>query len=249
LSAKEKKPKINKDPEKAQSTSGASEAEALLLKTMDKSPYLRDLPSEVIQGLASSALKKTHLAGELIFSRGDKVTGFYLVTMGKIKIFVSDPSGKERTIKIAESGEFFGEAALFQRAGYPAAASAIVKSQSFYFPKADMLRLIRENPDLAFATIGVLAERLSHFAALLEGSLKESSPRLAAYLLDLPEEDGKVRLPVKKVELARHLGLTAESLSRALSDLKARSLISEEKSAITLLRRDLLERHAEGLDS
>jgi CRP/FNR family transcriptional regulator len=248
LSGKEKKPKSGKDLEKSLSSSGTNEAETLLLKTMDKSPYLRDLPSEVIRGLASAALKKAHGAGELIFSRGDKVTGFYLVTMGKVKVFVSDPSGKERTIKIAESGEFFGEAALFQRAGYPASAAAIVKSQSFYFPKADMLRLIRENPDLAFATIGVLAERLSHFAALLEGSLKESSPRLAAYLLELPEQDGKVKLPVKKVELARHLGLTAESLSRALSDLKARGLISEEKSAITLLKRDLLLKRAEGLD-
>ena len=232
-------------PKKDGQASWELEAEALLQRTILCSPHGGGLPPEALKSLSSVARKKAFRAGELVFSRGDPLTGFYLVSQGKVRIFVSDHSGKERTIKIAEPGEFFGEAALFQKDGYPASSSAITKSQAFYFSKADALRLMAENPGLAFATMDIMAERLSHFASLMEGGLKKTGPRLAQYLLELPEKDGLVRLPVKKAELASHLGVTPESISRALRDMKARGLVSEEKSRMAILRRDLLERLAE----
>jgi CRP-like cAMP-binding protein len=219
-----------------------------IFKILKGFPYLSALPDELNLKLAALAVPKRFKAGETIFARGEKVTGFHLVSDGKVKIFVSDPSGKERTLKIASQGELFGEAAVFQSDGYPASSSALTASGTYYFPKDAMLRLIGESPDLAFATIGILAARLQLFASLLEGTLKELLPRLADYLLRLPDEGGKVRLPVKKVELARHLGVTAESLSRALGDLKAEgSVVREERSGILVLDRKLLEERAEGL--
>jgi CRP/FNR family transcriptional regulator len=210
-------------------------------------PFFCTLPEELNRRLAQLAVPKRWRAGDLIFSRGERVTGFHLVGEGKVRIFVSDPSGKERTLKISGPGELFGEAAVFQHEGYPASSSAVTDSLAYFFPKEAMLRLIGENPDLAFATIGELSGRLRHFAELLEGSLKELLPRLAGYLLRLPESDGRVKLPVKKVELARHLGVTAESLSRALGELKAEGIVREEGAGTLVLERKLLAERAEGL--
>jgi CRP/FNR family transcriptional regulator len=218
-----------------------------LFEAMRGYPFFGALPDELNRRLADLAVPRSWRAGEVIFTRGEKVSGFHLVGEGKVRIFVSDPSGKERTLKIAQPGELFGEAAAFQREGYPASSAAVTAALTFFFPKDAMLRLVGENPELAFATIGVLSARLAHFAGLLEGSLKELIPRLAGYLLGLPEEGGRVRLPVKKAELARHLGVTAESLSRALGDLKASGMVTEEGAGLFVLNRPLLEGRAEGL--
>jgi CRP/FNR family transcriptional regulator len=210
-------------------------------------PFFEALPEELNRRLAAIAVPRTWKAGEVIFVRGDRASGFHLVGSGKVRIFVSEPMGKERTLKIATEGELFGEAAVFQRQGYPASSSALTGSLTFFFPKDAMLALIGENPELAFATIGVLSARLQHFAGLLEGSLKELAPRLAGYLLELPEERGVTRLPVKKSELARHLGVTAESLSRALGELKAAGIVKEQTAGALVLDRKLLGERALGL--
>jgi CRP/FNR family transcriptional regulator len=209
-------------------------------------PFFSALPDELNRRLARLAVPRRWRPGELIFSRGDRVTGFYLAGEGKVRIFVSDASGKERTLKIAGPGELFGEAAVFQSGGYPASSAAITRAVTWFFPRDAMLRLIGEAPELAFATIGALAARLQHLTALLEGGLKELLPRLAGYLLELPELDGRVRLPVKKAELARHLGVTPESLSRALGELKSGGLVKEASPGAFELDREGLEERAEG---
>ncbi|MDR1312797.1 MAG: Crp/Fnr family transcriptional regulator, partial [Deltaproteobacteria bacterium] len=132
-------------------------------------PFFEALPEELNRRLADLALPRSWKAGDLIFSRGERASGFHLVGDGKVRIFVSEPSGKERTLRIASEGELFGEAAVFQRQGYPASSAAVTAALTFFFPKDAMLALIGENPELAFATIGVLSARLQHFAGLLEG--------------------------------------------------------------------------------
>jgi CRP-like cAMP-binding protein len=123
----------------------------------------------------------------------------------------------------------------------------VTAALTFVFPKDAMLALIGATPELAFATIGALSARLQHFAGLLAGSLKELLPRLASYLLELPEEGGVCRLPIKKSELARHLGVTAESVSRALGELKSAGIVREKAAGALVLDRKLLGERAEGL--
>jgi CRP/FNR family transcriptional regulator len=203
---------------------------------------LADVPPEAIEALSNASLLKNYRPGQLIFQKGDRAVGFYLVAEGAARVFLSDPSGKERVLKIAKTGEPFGEAALFQADGYPASAMAVGPLRAFFLPKESILRLIAAHPRLALATIGVLASRLSHLTFLLESSLKETLPRLVSYLLSLPETDGVVALPMLKVELARHLGITPESLSRAFGSLKAQGLIQEKKPHfIAVVKRSLLE--------
>ncbi|MDR3153925.1 MAG: Crp/Fnr family transcriptional regulator [Deltaproteobacteria bacterium] len=218
-----------------------------LLAALRGFPFFEALPEETLRSLALLAAPRSWGAGDLIFAKGDRASGFHAVGEGRVRIFVSDPSGKERTLKIAGPGELFGEAAVFQGEGYPASSAALTAALTYFFPRDAMLRLIAENPELAFATFGILSARLRHFADLLEGSLKELLPRLAGYLLALPEEGGLVRLPAPKAEVARHLGVTAESLSRTLGELKSMGLAEEREAGLFALDRARLARRSEGL--
>jgi CRP/FNR family transcriptional regulator len=215
--------------------------EDLLERVIRGSPFFKTLEEPLISALRSIALPRRFRPGETIFLREDPASSVYLVESGKVRIYVSDLSGKERSLKIAEAGDLFGEAAVFQTGGYPASSSALGEVSVLEFPKGSLLKLVRANPELAFAAIGILASRLRELTTLIRASLKELEPRLCGYLLSLPAENGRVKLPVRKVELSRLLGATPESLSRAFNRLKSGGLIKEERGWIHLPDRERLE--------
>jgi CRP/FNR family transcriptional regulator len=198
------------------------------------------------EALERAASARRLKARQPIFEREDAARAVYMVASGKVRIYIADPSGNERTLKIAGPGDLFGEAAVFQEGGYPASAATLTECEVLEFPKGALLSLVREHPELAFACIGVLAARLRELTRLIESSLKPVGPRLAAYLLSLPADGGKVTLPIRKAELARHLGTTPESLSRALRKLKKAELITDDKRTIYIADRAGLKDHALG---
>jgi hypothetical protein len=80
--------------------------------------------------------------------------------------------------------------------------------------------------------LALLSMRLREFTVQVENlSLKEIPGRLASYLLYLAQEQGNkhfVKLNISKLQLSNILGTVPESLSRALSNMKAKKLIEEE---------------------
>ena len=67
------------------------------------------------------AVSKTYPRGTLIFSQGDDSDGMFIIREGKIKVFMSDESGKEMLIAILGPGEIVGEVASLD--GQPRTAS------------------------------------------------------------------------------------------------------------------------------
>ncbi|UQZ88767.1 transcriptional regulator [Deltaproteobacteria bacterium Smac51] len=213
-----------------------------------KAPFFQGLEPDLVSQMASVALVKKYGAGSTIFHEGDPGLGFHLVAEGRVKIFKSAPDGKEQLLHLFGPGEPFGEVAIFAGRGYPAQAEAMTETATLFFPRAELKRLIAENPDLAFGIMAVLSARLRRFASMLEAvTLKEVPARLAAFVLNLAE-DGRerVELSVSKGQLASLLGATPETISRALARLKNAGLISEEKPFINILDRRRLTEAASG---
>ena len=220
-----------------------------LAAAIGASAFFKGLGPDLIDQLASIAASKRYQAGEIIFHQGDPGLGFHLIHQGRVKIFKSAPDGKEQILHLFGPGEPFGEVAIFLGRGYPAEAQALEESQTIFFPREALRRLIAANPDLALGLLAVLSLRLVHFSSLLESvTLKEVPARLAAFLLDSAQGEGRVELTVTKGQLASLLGATPETISRALGRLKTRELISEEKPFITILDQDRLRDLAEGLE-
>ena len=90
--------------------------------------------------------------------------------------------------------------------------------------------------------LAVLSRRLRQFATQIENlSLREVPARLADYLLYIAKEqnnDGAVKLPVSKGQLASLLGTIPETLSRIFARMSDEGLIKVEGRSITILDRD-----------
>lgn len=175
--------------------------------------------------------------GTILFTEGEEARGFYVPVSGKVKIYKVTPEGRERVLRIAEPGRTFAEAAIFDLGTYPANAATLEKSVLLFFPKQEVLDLLRNNVQLAINMIGGISRLLREFMDQMEDiTFRDVPARLARYLLDLSESgQQQVELPLSKTQLAVNLGTVGETLSRTFRKLVKDGLIRMRSRTIDIL--------------
>jgi len=188
--------------------------------------------------------------GELIFTEGDPVDGLRIIARGTVKIFKLSLEGKEQILTHFSKGEPIGESAVFAGGTFPASAMSIEDSLILCIPRAEIQDLIFTDPQVGMNMLAVLSRRLQIFARLIEDlSLKEISARLAKYLLDILSRNpgsSTLALAMPKSQLALRLGTVPETLSRILTRMKDRGIITVEGRRITILKLEILRGLAAG---
>lgn len=121
----------------------------------------------------------------MIFFSGARLTGFYCVLIGQVKLTVSAPNGVEKVIELIRPGGSFGEALMFIDRPAPFSAQAIEQGATVLcIPKYVILGLVAESPDFVYRLLAGLSQRLHHLIMDLEAfSLQSSSQRVIGYLL------------------------------------------------------------------
>ncbi len=210
-----------------------------VFKIISNVPLFKGLSDDQLNDIKNIVVNKYFDKGETVFSEGDPGNGFYVVAEGHVKIYKVSSEGKEQILHILGHGEPFGEVPVFTGQPFPANAEAIAKSHFLFFPRTDFVNLITKNPSLSLSMLAVLSLRLRQFTVQIESlSLKEVPGRLASYLLQLDEEQGKndhVKLNISKGQLASLLGTIPETLSRIFAKMSDMKLIEVEGRNIKLL--------------
>lgn len=200
------------------------------------SPFAH-LDENALRALAPNAVRRSFARGAVIVSEGDATDALYVVLSGRVKVFVSDESGKEVVINTLGAGEYFGELVLD---GGPRSASIMTLESSRFFvvPRADVEGLIERNPafarDLIHKLIGEV-RRLTHKVRDL--ALKDVYGRLARFIEEhAVEANGKRAVPERLTQhdIAARVGGSREMVSRILKDLTAGGYISIDAKRITL---------------
>lgn len=181
--------------------------------------------------------------GTILFSEGEEARGFYVPVSGKVKIYKVTPEGRERVLRIAEPGRTFAEAAIFDLGIYPANAATLERSVLLFFPKQEVLHLLKSNVQLAINMIGGISRLLREFMDQMEAiAFRDVPSRLARYLLDLAETGrSPVELPLSKTQLAVNLGTVSETLSRTFRKMVDDELIRMRSRTIDILDFEGLE--------
>ena len=104
-------------------------------------------------------LGRMYPEGELIFQEGEEGDRMYVVQSGKVKITKKTDAG-EITIAILESGEIFGEMALFDRLPRSATAVALSESRVLGIDKKKFFQTVSWDPTLVFTIIESMSRRI-----------------------------------------------------------------------------------------
>lgn len=186
-------------------------------------PLLAELRPDEVQALTAEAVVTTYADDALLFSMGDPADRFFAVVEGYVRLFALNNDGHETTIEVIGAGSSFAEAAIFATGRYPVNAEAAAGSRLVSVRDAVLMRLLRDDPDLALRMLGCLHRwQLRLMQELLQLKAQTPGRRLAWYLLDLLDQTPgatSVALPHRKGVIAARIGITPESLSRALARL------------------------------
>lgn len=212
-----------------------------LLETLRRLPHFQGLAPELLERVAGCA-RERHLArGELLFARGGAARSFFVVHAGAIRLSRLSPEGREHVVHQIAPGSSFAEAALLSFGRYPVDAQATEEDTVLVEIAGEpFLRLLREEERLAPAVIGSLCARLAQLVERVEElSLVQAGSRLARWLLRQPASGPPERLAIdlalQKRELAAHLAMTPETLSRLLRRWQDEGWLEVEGSRLFVL--------------
>jgi len=219
-------------------------------RLLKRVPLFSGLNAMDMERISRLVIRHKYPKGKNIITEGQELEGFYIVISGQVKVYKLSAGGNEQILHIVSPGGTFAEAAAFTSGISPANAAAISDSECFFIFKDDLIKLIRNYPQISLNMMASLSQYLRHLVSMVEEiSLRDVPARLAKYLLELmAESDTKdLKLLITKTELAKRLGTVSETLSRTLSRLKSKRIIKVDGSRITIINKEQLEQIAAGV--
>ena len=201
-----------------------------------KAPIFSEIGRDDVQALLECAYITNHTEGELLFSRGDPADRFFLVLAGRVNLVALTEAGDQSILEVIERGQSFAEAAIFASQRFPINAECQPGTRLLEIPAQPFLARLAERRGLSAKLLASLARWQRRMLSEI-AELKGRSPvqRLGLFLLaQIRDEDAEaaLTLPVTKVQLASRIGITPESLSRALARLRPLGVSSSGREFI-----------------
>lgn len=214
-------------------------------------PFFSKLTEESLERTLAFTRIKRFRRGEMIFREGDPCPGIFIVGKGAVRVFRNAPTGKQHILHLVYPGMTFAEVAAIGAFNCPAFAEAVQDTVCALILREEFLRELRHNHQLCLQLMGSMAGWVRHLLDMLEDLvLRDATSRVARHLLraEVSGTNDEFHLPMLKKDLASHLNLTGETLSRTLRRLTDAGLIeTPDQHHIRIVNRDALNDIAEGL--
>jgi CRP/FNR family cyclic AMP-dependent transcriptional regulator len=217
---------------------------ALLLGRVE--PF-RGLDERARLTMVESATRRVVDRGQMVFWQDDPGEAMFVLLEGSVKLVVCSRDGELIELHRHDAPAVFGELALLDGGPRSASAEAVERSTLLTNTRAELLRLLRAEDQVAEAqlrTLGGIVRRTTRQISDL--AFLSLQGRVAAKLLDLVEP-GEVRTRrVTQVELATMVGGARQSVNQALRSLESRGYIRSAGRGFEILDPDQLRRLAGG---
>jgi CRP-like cAMP-binding protein len=142
------------------------------IRNLGRIPFFSELEVEAQRLIAFAAEMKILRAGDVLFRRGEKSDGGFIVQSGSIALDGSDNGSPSKQIVAAHG--LIGEIALLTETERPATAIAREPTTVLRVPRVLFHRVLREFPVSAQRLRQSLTGRLTEFVGELEGMNRDA---------------------------------------------------------------------------
>jgi len=171
-------------------------------------------------------------------NEGDAADSAFVILSGRVKVFASDPEGREIVLNICGAGDCIGDMALD---GGPRSASVVTLDRvtCAVVPRDALHKAVATNPEFAMRLITTLIRRNRMATSKIKGlALQGVRERVLELLEDLAvERDGTwlVGERLSQQEIAHRVGASRDMVRRVFQELQDDGAIRMDRRQVTLL--------------
>jgi CRP/FNR family transcriptional regulator, anaerobic regulatory protein len=183
--------------------------------------------------LQSGVVQKHFRKPSPVIHKGQPVSGAYLVTQGRLRVFTYTPQGSEATLYFIRPGETCVLAlnCLFNDLRYPAWVEADRDTRVDVIPGGLYRQLFERESSVQNLTVKALSGLVFRLMDELEQvHACNLDQRLANFILSNATEEGV--LHATQQELGAHLGTTREVIARLIQGFVANGAVSTRRGAV-----------------
>jgi CRP-like cAMP-binding protein len=177
-----------------------------------------------------------------LFHEADPAEFYFKVVTGAIRSCKLLADGRRHVGEFFMPGDFIG---LDAETNYMFTAEAVTDATVVRYSRRRVDALAWQEPGIGRSLLKIACHRLSSAQQqMVLLSRKTAEERIASFILGLADRNGatdRISLPMTRTDIGDHLGLTMETVSRALTQLKKDGVIELTSShELVILDRDML---------
>ncbi len=189
--------------------------------------------------------------GAMLVHEGAPADALYVVQTGSFKCVKTAEDGYEYVLALTWERDVIGYDGLY-RNHYAFGAQALEDSRVIALPLAGLTALRQRSPMLDLALQTLIARQLAHAGDLAEVmSAVTADARLARFLVqlsarmaELGQSPRRLRLRVNRRDIANHLGLAHETISRSFRVLSDSGCLRVDNREVEIIDPQILRRCA-----
>lgn len=177
-----------------------------------------------------------------IYTPYESTKSLYIVKKGEVTLYSSD-QGRKIIIDVLKPGAVFGNF-TFRETSNTHFAEVTEDTALYVFSVDDFKAIVRDKPEIALNLIEIISQRLTDCENRIKGNLYAAKDKVLHYLRILDEKAERSMLSrlfkrkkrITHEELSHHSGLSRETVTRAINDLKKEGQVSLSASGRICLK-------------
>lgn len=214
-----------------------------LIKQETKQPAMfKGVTREHYREILGCGSRKIIQPKEILFHDGDTAENCYLVVNGSLKLTKFTTQGKEIIIRYIAPAEMTALVAVLEEKKFPATAISLKQTEVISWDKRTMLRLMRQNSDIAINMLNIVLNRINDLQnRYMELSSEMVERRIACTIMRLMRQSGRdssegvcIDIPLSRQNIADYCGASLYTVSRMLTGWEKQGWIKSGREQVTI---------------
>ena len=208
-------------------------------------PFVAALDPDGRRALMALGRPRSFSPGAVLFLEGSEGTSVLVIRGGRVKVTTTTVDGHEVVLGLRGPHELVGELSSLGERPLPRSATVIAMTSVAVnaIPNSEFVRFLEDHPKALLALTRTVVERL-HDAdrRRLEFGAYDTLGRLSRLLRELADSDSRpagdavaIDPPLTQHELAGLLGVSRESVVRALTELRRRGIVETGRRRLVVV--------------
>ncbi len=214
--------------------------------TPDKLWYIKQInlfegiKDQDIMAIAEKMVEKKCTKKEILYTPFEVTNSVYILKQGEVTLYNSH-LGKRLIIDVLGPGSIFGNI-TFQPEQHTHFAEVTEDAYMCIFPMEDFMKIVQAKPEITFQLLNIMSQRLRDYENRMKGGLYDAKEKIIHTLEMMKQKREKGLLSklfpnssrVTHQKISHHTGLSRETVTRAITDLKKEGRIIETDNGLTI---------------